>query len=68
MLLHRRGHIFGFAIVARVIGPGDALHIGKLQHHLRAQVGFAQQACTLCIRRVAAQQTSELPRQPRYAL
>ena len=48
MLLNGARHALVFAIATGVVGAGDALHVGEFQHHLRDEIGLAQQSGPRC--------------------
>lgn len=44
LFVQRHGHIFRFAIMARVVHPHHALGVGELEDHVGHQVALGQQA------------------------
>ena len=40
--MQRLGHFLGFAVLASIVGPHDALELGELQHHLGDQVALGE--------------------------
>ena len=54
LLVQRHGHVFRFAVMARVVHPHHALGVGELEDHVGHQVALGQQARAGCVVHVSA--------------
>ncbi|CFL86638.1 Uncharacterised protein [Bordetella pertussis] len=61
-------HVGGLAVALGVVGAHDALQLGELAHHVRAQVGLGQQRGAVAMGGVAAQRRGDAARDGAHAL